>query len=309
MKIYVSTYSDKKFLYKCVIKNNGIISIEKRVKMDDYVSYINRFHSKIAIALKKSSKENKAGIVLLDKNLKHKYEYKNDNSYTHIYIDKKYIIAASYHNSNILIRNQRGKQNNLIKIEKSKIHNVGKLFKKFYYAVDLEQSKIYVFKINGIKYELQYEITLNKKEQPRHLVCYKRNIYILCENTSKIINFKYKDGKFICIQEITTLNLKEKIINMPSAIRRFKRYIFVSNRGENTISIFKIDKFGKLQNIWYFSTKGKTPRDFNMVSNGRILVVANQDSNELLTFKINYKKNEVINVDRVQIEQPVCVEK
>ena len=66
---------------------------------------------------------------------------------------------------------------------------------------------------------------------------------------------------------------------------------------------------GKLQNIGYFSTRGETPRDFNIVSNGRILVVANQDSNEVLTFKINYKKNEVINLDRIRIEQPICVEK
>ncbi len=103
MKVYVSTYSNKKFLYKCVIKNNGIIKIEKRIKMNDYASYINRFRSKIAIALKKSSEENKAGITLLNKNLKCEYEYKNHNSYTHIYINKKYIIAGSYHDSNIYI--------------------------------------------------------------------------------------------------------------------------------------------------------------------------------------------------------------
>ena len=78
--------------------------------------------------------------------------------------------------------------------------------------------------------------------------------------------------------------------NMPSVIRRFKRCIFVSNRGENTISIFKMDEWVKVQNIGYFSTRWKTPRDFNIVSNGRILVVADQTSNEVLTFKINYKK-------------------
>ena len=309
MNIFVSTYNNNKKVYKLDVNSRGVISVIKEVTMNNYISYIYRFHSKIAIALKKSSEENKAGIALLNKNLECEYEYKNDSSYTHIYIDKKYIIAASYHDSNILIINQRNKQNNLIKIEKSKIHNVGKLFKELYYAVDLAQSKIYIFKINGIKYELQNEIILDKQEQPRHLICYKRNIYILCENTSKIINFEYKDGKFICVQEITTLNLKDRIINMSSAIRRFKRYIFVSNRGENTISIFKIDRWGKLQNIGYFSTRGETPRDFNILSNGRILVVANQDSNEVLTFKINYKKNKVINLDRVQIEQPVCVEK
>ena len=309
MNIYVSTYSNKKFLYKCVIKNNGIIKIEKRIKMNDYASYINRFHSKIAIALKKSSEKNKAGIALLNKNLKCEYEYKNDNSYTHIYIDKKYIIAASYHDSNILIINQKNKKSSLVKIEKSKIHNVGKLFKELYYAVDLAKSKIYIFKINGIKYELQNEITLNEQEQPRHLICYKRNIYILCENTSKIISLKYEDGQFIQIQEVTTLNSKEKILNMPSAIRRYKKYIFVSNRGENTISIFRIDKYGTLQKAGYFRTRGQTPRDFNILNNGRILVVANQNSNEVLTFKINYKKNEVNNIDQIQIEQPVCVEK
>lgn len=309
MKVYVSTYSNKKFLYKCVIKNSGIIKIEKRIKMNDYASYINRFHSKIAIALKKSSKENKAGIALLSKNLKCKYEYKNNNSYTHIYIDKEYIIAASYHDSNILIINSKSKKSSLVKIEKSKIHNVGKLFKELYYAVDLAQSKIYVFKINGIKYELQNEIKLNEQEQPRHLICYKRNIYILCENTSKIISLKYEDGQFIQTQEIATLNSKEKILNMSSAIRRYKKYIFVSNRGENTISIFRIHKYGTLQRAGYFRTKGENPRDFNILNNGKILVVANQNSNEVLTFKINYKKNEVINIDKIQIEQPVCVEK
>lgn len=309
MNIYVSTYSNKKILYKCEIKKNGIINIEKRIKMNDYVSYMIRFNSKIAIALKKSSEENKAGIALLNKNLKCEYEYKNDNSYTHIYINKKYIIAGSYHNSNILIINRKNKKSNLVKIEKSKIHNVGKLFKNLYYAVDLEKSKIYIFRINNSKYIFQKEITLNKQEQPRHLICYKKNLYILCENTSKIINFKYKDGQFIHIQEITTVNSKGKIFNMPSAIRRYKRYIFVSNRGENTISIFRIDKYGILQKIGYFSTRGETPRDFNIVNNGKILVVANQNSNEVLTFKINCKKNEVINLDRIRIGQPVCVEK
>lgn len=309
MNIFVSTYSNNKNTYKFNIDRNGIIHIIQKVKMNDYVSYMYRYHSKIAIALKKSSEENKAGIALLNKNLKCEYECKNDNSYTHIYINKKYIIAGSYHNSNILIINRKNKKSNLVKIEKSKIHNVGKLFKNLYYAVDLEKSKIYIFRINNSKYKFQKEITLNKQEKPRHLICYKKNLYILCENTSKIINFKYKDGQFIHIQEITTVNSKGKILNMPSAIRRYKRYIFVSNRGENTISIFRIDKYGILQKIGYFSTRGKTPRDFNIVNNGKILVVANQNSNEVLTFKINCKKNEVINLDRVRIEQPVCVEK
>lgn len=110
MNIFVSTYSNNKNTYKFNIDRNGIIHIIQKVKMNDYVSYMYRYHSKIAIALKKSSEENKAGIALLNKNLKCEYECKNDNSYTHIYINKKYIIAGSYHNSNILIINRKNKK-------------------------------------------------------------------------------------------------------------------------------------------------------------------------------------------------------
>ena len=72
MNIFVSTYSNNKKVYKLDVNSRGVISVIKEVAMNNYISYIYRFHSKIAIALKKSSEENKAGIALLNKNLEQK---------------------------------------------------------------------------------------------------------------------------------------------------------------------------------------------------------------------------------------------
>lgn len=310
MNIFISTYSDKRNLYKCKVNKEGKISIIKKTEMEEFASYLYRKGSKIGIALKKSENSNKAGIAIYNKNLRCVYKCENENSYTHIFMNKKYIIAGSYHNGNILIMNNKNKkQHSIVHYKDSKIHNVGKFIKNLYYAIDLENSKIYIYTINNVKYNLINTINLNKSDKPRHMVSYKNHIYIVCENTSKIINFEYINNEFKAKQELTTLNTNEDIFNMASAIRRFKNYIFVSNRGENTITIYKINKSGNIKKINYFYVKGKTPRDFNIIKNGKYIIVGNEDTNEVLTFKINYKKNVISYIDKIMIEKPVCIEK
>ena len=53
MNIFISTYSDKKNLYKCKINIKGKISIVQKIKIEEFASYLYRKNSKIAIALKK----------------------------------------------------------------------------------------------------------------------------------------------------------------------------------------------------------------------------------------------------------------
>lgn len=266
MNIFISTYSDKKNLYKCKLNKKGEISIVKEIQTEEYLSYLHRRNSEIAVALKKSKNSNRAGIAVYNTDLKCIYKYDNESSYTHIFMNRKDMIAGSYHNGNILI-------------------------------------------INNTKYELKNTINLNKLDKPRHLLVYKNHIYILCENTSRIINMEYKNNTVHIKQELTTLNKNENIINMASAIRRDKKYIFVSNRGENTITIYKINKYGYLKKVNYFDVKGKTPRDFNVVKNGKYIIIGNEDTNEVVTFKMNYNKSIISYINKVTIEKPVCIEK
>jgi 6-phosphogluconolactonase (cycloisomerase 2 family) len=64
------------------------------------------------------------------------------------------------------------------------------------------------------------------------------------------------------------------------------KFVYVSNRGTaNDISVFETSKEGDLSLIQQISTGGKTPRNFNISLNGRYLVVANQESDEIRIFK------------------------
>lgn len=66
------------------------------------------------------------------------------------------------------------------------------------------------------------------------------------------------------------------------------RFLYVSNRGANTIAVFLINPVhGTLQQIQQISCGGKTPRYFSIDPSNRWLLVANQDSANIVVFTRN----------------------
>ena len=66
------------------------------------------------------------------------------------------------------------------------------------------------------------------------------------------------------------------------------KFLFASNRGNDTIAAFSIDAHsGNLTLIDFFPTEGKTPRNFEIDPTGKLLLVANQDSNNIVVFRID----------------------
>jgi len=69
------------------------------------------------------------------------------------------------------------------------------------------------------------------------------------------------------------------------------KFVLVSNRGHDSIAVYKIDqKNGRLSTVDIFSTMGETPRHFQLNESGKILIVANQDTDTLVSF---HRKNGV----------------
>lgn len=62
------------------------------------------------------------------------------------------------------------------------------------------------------------------------------------------------------------------------------RFLYVSNRGDNSIAIFKVLEDGQLERIDIVSTGGKFPRHFAITPCGKALIAANQDSSNLVLF-------------------------
>ena len=88
------------------------------------------------------------------------------------------------------------------------------------------------------------------------------------------------------------------------------KYLYASNRGNlNNIAMYSINSnTGELSLIGYQSTFGKTPRNFVIDSTGTFLLVANQDSGTVVTFRIDPETGKLIDTGIVtKIPTPVCL--
>jgi 6-phosphogluconolactonase len=62
------------------------------------------------------------------------------------------------------------------------------------------------------------------------------------------------------------------------------RFLYVSNRGDNSLAIFKVLPDGRLARTGLVSTGGKFPRHFAITPDGKAVIVANQESGHIRVF-------------------------
>ena len=65
-------------------------------------------------------------------------------------------------------------------------------------------------------------------------------------------------------------------------------FVYGSNRGHDSIAVFSIDQDnGGLSFVGHVSSGGETPRNFAIDPSGTNMLVANQDTGNILAFRIN----------------------
>jgi 6-phosphogluconolactonase len=66
------------------------------------------------------------------------------------------------------------------------------------------------------------------------------------------------------------------------------RFLYVSNRGHNSIAIFAVDaESGQLSPVAWEPAQGTTPRFFALDPSGTFLYVANQNSDTIVGFRVD----------------------
>lgn len=75
------------------------------------------------------------------------------------------------------------------------------------------------------------------------------------------------------------------------------RFLYVSNRGDNSLAIFKVKEDGQLERIDIVPTGGKFPRHFAITPCGKAVLVANQDSSNLTLFSRDVESGTIVNTD------------
>ena len=86
------------------------------------------------------------------------------------------------------------------------------------------------------------------------------------------------------------------------------KFVYVSNRGHNSISAFKILADGKLEKIDEITKSISIPRDFNIDPSGKYMVVANQDKDNLVVYTVDSKTGKLTFLhESISVKAPICI--
>lgn len=86
------------------------------------------------------------------------------------------------------------------------------------------------------------------------------------------------------------------------------KFVYVSNRGHDSIAVFRHDGHGGLTRVSNVSTGGHTPRNFNFDPTGRWFWAENQGSDSILIFSVDAATGDLKPTGQtLKVGQPVCV--
>ncbi len=187
---------------------------------------------------------------------------------------------------------------------------------KYVISTDLGEDKIYVYhyQANDEKpLTLKHSISTNPGSGPRHITFSPNGkfAYLAHEFNGKISVFGYNDGNLKLLQEIGTAasDFTGRIDAADIHISADGKFLYESNRGDaNNISVFAVQKDGKLSHVETVSTLGKGPRNFSIDPSGNYLLVGHQYSNDIIIFQRNAKTGKLTDSKkRIAVGSPVCL--
>lgn len=144
---------------------------------------------------------------------------------------------------------------------------------------------------------------------PRHIDFspINKQVYLITELSGEVFSFNWEDAKLRLEHKIVvdTLNAQG---SADIRVSPNGKYVYASNRLQGDgIAILETNDSGELTKIGYQST-GKHPRNFTITPNGKFLLCANRDSNNIQIFTI--EENGLLNDTKntIELSMPVCVQ-
>lgn len=166
------------------------------------------------------------------------------------------------------------------------------------------------------KIEIDGSLTIVAREgaAPRHGVFHpaKPFVYVANELDSTVSTYGYdaETGRLRPVEIISTLPPDCLVTSHAAgiAITPDGRYVFVSNRGHDSVSTFMVDDTAStLTRVATTSARGRKPRFITLDPSGRRLLVANEDDDSILTFAIESDGQLRVLGNPVSTGSPVCV--
>lgn len=155
-------------------------------------------------------------------------------------------------------------------------------------------------------------LDFNPGDGPRHLAFHPNGkwIYVLNELSNTVTLVQYdkqhgfvKDSSFSMLPE----DFNKENTGADIHISADGKFLYASNRGHNSIVIYSVSDDGSLEVVGYEPVRGEGPRNFKLSPDGSYVLVANQYSNTIISFKRDAQTGLLSFVDQIQAPSPVCI--
>lgn len=168
----------------------------------------------------------------------------------------------------------------------------------FVYACDLGTDDVFIYKFDAAKGTL----TPNEPKSgrvpagggPRHLAFHPKGgfAYVNSEMTSAVTAFVHDAAKGVLTPFQTLSTIPDDFDKTKTSTAEIHchpngKFVYVSNRGHDSIAVYSIAAGGKLTRVEIADAKVKVPRGFGISPDGKWLIAGGQSSNDLALHAID----------------------
>lgn len=190
---------------------------------------------------------------------------------------------------------------------------------RFAFVADLGLDKVLIYRFDGEKGTLTPNtpafVKIADGSGPRHMAFHPngRFAYVISElgNTVTAMRYDADTGALAPIQTLSTLpdGFAGKSYCAEIAVDPAGRFLYGSNRGDDSLAIFAIDpRTGRLTPAGHQSTLGTFPRNFALTPSGDLLLAANQDSDSIYAFRVDKSTGRLTPIGgKTEVSRPVCI--
>jgi 6-phosphogluconolactonase len=190
---------------------------------------------------------------------------------------------------------------------------------RFALAADLGIDKILIYHLDAATAKLtpndaQPFVKMQPGSGPRHLTFHPdgRRVYVINELKNTVTFFDYASdaGTLTERQTISTLpaDFTGKSYCADLKITPDGRFLYGTNRGHDSIAVYRIADDGRLSLVTIQPSLGKGPQNLLITPDGQWLLCANMPGNSVIVFRIDPKTGELKAAgDPVTMPMPSCI--
>jgi 6-phosphogluconolactonase len=189
---------------------------------------------------------------------------------------------------------------------------------KFALVADLGMDQIVVYAFDAQSGRLTPNdppsAKVNPGSGPRHLAFHPNGkwVYAVQEISNEVLAFNWDAGKgaLAQFQAVPTIaeSFKDATTAAEIAVRADGKFLYVTNRGEDTVVVYSIDaKNGELTFRQRVPSGGKVPRYFSFDPTGKWFIVSNQEGGTVVVFSVDAATGALTQKASIPLPKPMAI--